>query len=81
MLIRRSGYNTDCCCRSHHPDLAIPRLPLQPALWVSSYQSVSLQLASFLAQLLTIKELLSSKAPCRNIHAQTRKYKRCFGLM
>jgi len=48
--------------RSHHPDLAIPRLPLQPALWVSSYQSVSLQLASFLAQLLTIKELLSSKA-------------------
>jgi len=47
---------------SHNTYTLIPSLPIQPILWVSSYKSISVAMAHFLAEIIKQRELLSSKA-------------------
>jgi len=57
-----SFYQLRNILKKYHPYLTIPSLPLYPTLWVSSYQTISTYLATFLAGVLKEKELLASKA-------------------
>jgi len=57
-----SFYHLRNILKKYHPYLTIPSLPLYPTLWVSSYQTISTHLATFLAGVLKEKELLASKS-------------------
>jgi len=53
-----------------HNYLTVPSLPLQPTLWLSSYQSICSSLALFISEVLSLRELLSNKA--LHLYLQTR---------
>jgi len=57
-----SFYELRSILKSHHPQLTIPSLPMQPSLWVYSYNTISLSLATFLAGVMAERQLLSNKA-------------------
>jgi len=57
-----SFYQLRNILKKYHPYLTIPSLPLYPTLWVSSCQTISTYLATFLCGVLKEKELLASKA-------------------
>merc|ERR1712083_962009 len=65
-----SFYQLRSILKNCHSYLTVPSLPLQPTLWVSSYQSISSSLAVFLSQVLGLRELLSNKA--LHLYLQTR---------
>jgi len=57
-----SFYHLRSLLKSCHPYLTIPSLPLQASLLVYSYHAISTHLATFISELLTEKQFLSSKA-------------------
>eukprot|EP00091_Calanus_sinicus_P020636 TRINITY_DN5755_c0_g1_i1.p1 TRINITY_DN5755_c0_g1~~TRINITY_DN5755_c0_g1_i1.p1 ORF type:complete len:131 (-),score=23.91 TRINITY_DN5755_c0_g1_i1:245-637(-) len=57
-----SFYQIRTILKSHHPNLTIPSLPMLPSLYICSYHTISLALATFLSEVLMEKQLLSNKA-------------------
>merc|ERR1711981_1559299 len=54
-----SFYQLRSILKSYHPHLTIPSLPLHASLLVYSFHTISLNLATFLAEVLAEKQLLS----------------------
>lgn len=57
-----SFYQLRTILKSHHPHLTIPSLPMLPSLYICSYHTISLALATFLSGVLAERQLLSNKA-------------------